>query len=160
MNTCPIERAEFLFFCSLLQSHYNENATEFPIISHIDVKNFIDRITEYNDDSVESQDFVYDPLMEPLVQSSLAHFLYLKKNGMEMNKLKSYHPNYIRFHFFDKLVANKSSITISYLRYLEFAPSTTSMDREKFMFKIYYYRIVLSRYWSNPLLEKIEIAIR
>lgn len=79
---------------------------------------------------------IYDPIMEPLIQSSLAHFLYLKKNGMEMNDLNFYHPNYIRLSFLDNLVANKSSITLSYFRLYEFSPSTASIDREKFMFNI------------------------
>lgn len=26
---------------------------------------------------------LYDPIMEPLVQSSLAHFLYMKKNRID-----------------------------------------------------------------------------
>lgn len=53
-----------------------------------------------------------------------------------MNDLKAYHPNYIRLGFMDNLIANKSSVTLSYFRFYEFYPSTASMDRDKLLFKV------------------------
>lgn len=87
-------------------------------------------------------DMLYDPIMEPLIQSSLAHFLYMKKNNMDMDikdkipDLKTFHPNYIRFQFMDNLIANKASVTLGSFKLYEFTPGTSSMDRGKLMLKV------------------------
>ncbi|KAL3613024.1 hypothetical protein CASFOL_009551 [Castilleja foliolosa] len=143
MNS-PIERTELLSFADLVILNYQSNSVSFPMISQVDVKAFIEKLVEYK----EGDGLIYDPIMEPLVQSSLAHFLYLKKNGMEIIDLKSYHQNDIRLSFLDHLVANKSSITLSW--FFEFAPSTASMDKNQMMFQI-------SQLLVNPTLKEMDL---
>ncbi|KAI4298082.1 hypothetical protein MLD38_040504 [Melastoma candidum] len=90
-------------------------------------------------------DMLYDPIMEPLVQSSLAHFLYMKKNPIDFKEYENgdqlpdrmpFHPNYLRFQFLDTLIEKKASVTLGTFKLYDFSPSTTHMDRDKLMLKV------------------------
>lgn len=81
-------------------------------------------------------DQLYDPLIEPLVQSALAHLLFMKDRKMENPNIKAFHPNFIRFDFIDQLVASKASVTLSSFHLLEIKPSAASMDKQKLIQKL------------------------
>ncbi|WOL04761.1 hypothetical protein Cni_G13483 [Canna indica] len=121
-----------------------------------DIKCFKDRMTSFSKDGIAG-DMLYDPIMEPLVQSSLAHFLYIQKNridfkenenGDKLPDLKAFHPNYIRFAFLDDLIANKASVTLGSFKLYEFSPSAAFMDREKLLQKV-------NELLQNPILEAL-----
>lgn len=139
MNKSPID-----LFLAVLEHNYRKNSIEYPMISSVDMNSFKDRITSFSNNAIGS-DIQYDPIMEPLVGSSLAHFLYMKKNGLsfkgydngeKLPDLMAFHPNYIRFAFLDNLIANKASITLGSFKLLDFSPSTAFMNRDKLMQKI------------------------
>lgn len=80
---------------------------------------------------LEATDLLYDPVMEPLVQSSLAHFLFFQKHGIEIPTDENgvivpnhnlFHPNSVRFEFLDDLIANNASVTLHSFKLLEFYP--------------------------------------
>ncbi|KAF5177853.1 hypothetical protein FRX31_032561 [Thalictrum thalictroides] len=94
-------------------------------------------MTDLSNNVIKSET-IYDPIMEPLVQSSLANFLYLKRMSTD-NKLpdiKEFHPNYVRYQFLDHLMDNKASVTLGSLKLFEFQPGTSSMDISKLMVKV------------------------
>ncbi|KAL3529530.1 hypothetical protein ACH5RR_008852 [Cinchona calisaya] len=120
---------------------------------------FKDRITSFSNNGIGGIgcDMLYDPLMGPLVQSLLAHFLYMKKNridfkqcenGDKLPDLTAFHPNYIRFAFMDSLIANKASVTLGSFKLYDFSPSAAFMDRDKLMLKV-------SELLQNPILEAL-----
>lgn len=75
-----------LYMCCL-DHNFRLNYREYPTMSHSDVNNFKDRILSIsnNEEGIEC-DRLYDPIVDPLVQSSLAHFLYMKKNQLDLNE--------------------------------------------------------------------------
>lgn len=74
---------ELSLFFACLEHNYQLNPSEYPLISSIDINNFKYRMTYFSNNGIEG-DVLYDPIMEPLVQSSLAHFLYMKKNSIDI----------------------------------------------------------------------------
>lgn len=129
---------ELVLYFYLLEEIYRQNSNEFPLISGVDIKCFMERMTDLsnNGSEVTANTLLYDPIMEPLVQSALAHFLFMKKNNLETPDIKAYHPNYLRFAFLDKLIANKASVTLGSFKLYEITPSTASMERGKLMQKV------------------------
>lgn len=130
--------SDLLLFYDIMDRHYQQNYSEYPLISSNDIKCFKDRITDLSNREIESYDadMLYDPIMDSLVRSSLANLLYIKKNGIDFTHLDQFHPNYIRFQFLDNLIVTKSSVTIGYFKLLEFSPSTVSMDCGKLMLSV------------------------
>ena len=137
----------FDFFFVILDHNYKLNAKDYPLISSVDIQSFKDRMTSFRNHGFGDigSDVLYDPIMEPLVQSSLAHLLYMKKhniplkendNGDKLPDLMAFHPNYIRFAFLDSLVSNKASVTLDSIKLFLFSPSTACMNREKLMLKV------------------------
>lgn len=97
----------------------------------------MERMTSLSDNDCEVPDNqLYDPIMEPLVQSALAHYLFMKKRKLENPNIKAFHPNFLRFKFMDKLVASKATVTLGSFQLLEIKPSTASMDKGKLIQKI------------------------
>lgn len=142
MNSYPMNELALFFAC--LEHNYQFNSSEYPLISSIDINNFKDRMTSFSNNGI-GDGILYDPILEPLVQSSLAHFLYMKKNridfkgyenGEELPDKMPFHPNYIRFRFMDSLIANKASVTLDSFQLYDFSPSTTYMSRDKLMLKV------------------------
>lgn len=157
MSTCPMD--ELVLFFAFLEHNYKLNSSEYPLISSVDINCFKDRITSFSNNGIGGIgcDMLYDPLMEPLVQSSLAHFLYMKKNridfkeyenGDKLPDLMAFHPNYIRFAFMDNLIANKASVTLGSFKLYDFSPCTAVMNRDKLMLKV-------NELLQNPILEAL-----
>lgn len=158
MTTCPMSELALFFAC--LEHNYQLNSSEYPLISSIDRKNFKDRMTSFSNNGIGEDigsDMLYDPIMEPLVQSSLAHFLYMKKNcidfkgyenGDNLPDIMPFHPNYIRFRFMDSLIANKASVTLGSFKLYDFSPSTTYMSRDKLMLKV-------DELLQNPIIKEL-----
>lgn len=96
----------------------------------------------------------YDPIMDPLVQSSLAHFLYLSKCGAERIDLNICHPHYLRLSFIDSLVARKSTVTLGSFRLYELSPGSAPIDREKLIQKVD--RLVNSRSLRNLVYFSVQ----
>jgi len=155
MTTCP--KSELALFLTCLDHNYKINSSDYPLISSIEINGFKERITSFSNNGIGEMgcDIIYDPLMEPLVQSSLAHLLYIKKkridfkqyeNGEEIPDLIPFHPNYVRFDFMDTIIANKASVTLGSFKLYDFSPSTASMDRDKLMVKV-------DDLLCNPILE-------
>lgn len=135
---------ELSFFFACLEHNYQLNPSSYPFLSSIDIKNFQDRMTSFSNNGIGG-DVLYHPIMEPLVQSSLAHFLYMKKNSIDFKGYSNgeilpdrmpFHPNYILFRFMDNLIENKASVTLGSFKFYDFSPSTTHMDREKLVLKV------------------------
>jgi hypothetical protein len=96
----------------------------------------------------------YDPIMDPLVQSSLVHFLYLSKCGAERIDLNIFHPHYLRLSFIDSLVARKSTVTLGSFRLYELSPGSAPIDREKLIQKVD--RLVNSRSLRNLVYFSVQ----
>lgn len=110
---------------------------DYNSIDEVNIKRFEDRITDLsNHDVMKYEDGMYYPIMEPLVQSSLAHLLYILKHNIEFSSFKGYNPNDIRFRCIENLVHSKAHLTLCSIKFLTISPSTTSIDREKLMRKV------------------------
>lgn len=142
---------DLTFFLAVVDNEYKKNSTKYHIISKADIDSFKDHLSSSSNYDIESGseeirlDGLFDPLMEPLIQSSLAHFLFIKKNdipckkgenGEDIPDLTAFHPNYIRFRFMDQLVTNKASIRLTSFKLLDFSPSTVLIDRKILMQKV------------------------
>lgn len=100
-----MDRTEMTLFISLIEEVYRDKSGEFSLISSVDVGGLVERINYLSDNEIDSVDnMLFDPIMDPLLQTTMAHFLYHKK---EWNFIAAYHPNYLRFQFMDDLVSNK-----------------------------------------------------
>lgn len=133
MTTCT----ELLSFFEIMDLNYKNHSSEYPMITCTEIKCFKDRMTDLSNNVIDS-DTIYDPIMEPLVQSSLANFLYIKKysSNTKLPYLKEFHPNYVRYQFMDQLIENKTSVTLGFLKLYEFNPGTSSMDICKLKIKV------------------------
>lgn len=136
--------SELAIFIACLEHNYKLNSSEYPLISSIDIDHFKNRITSFSKNEGEiGGETLYDPIMELLVQSSLAHFLYMNKNSVSFEKwiekgpnIMPFHPNYMRFRFMDSLTSKKASVTLDSFKLYEFSPSTTNMAMDKFIIKV------------------------
>lgn len=143
--------SELALFLACLEQNYKSNPSDFPLISSIDISNFKSRITSISNNEIADDigsDMLYDHnIMIPLVQSSLAHFLYMKKNriefkwsengdGEQLPEIKPFHPNFVRFRFLDNLTANKATVTLDSFKLYDFSTSTNYMDWDKFKIKL------------------------
>lgn len=93
----------------------------------------------------------YDPIMYPLVQSSL--FLYLSKCGAERIDLNICHPH-LRLSFIDSLVARKSTVTLGSFKLYELSPGSAPIDRDKLIQKVG--RLVNSRSFRNLVYFSVQ----
>lgn len=139
-------RRELDLFISVLERTYQLHSGDYPMISDIDMCSFRDRITYISDNDLEI-DMLYDPLMESLVQSSMAHFLYIKKYNLDIDQT-FFHPNYIRFDFMDKLIQRKAAIKLSSFQYYEILPGTSAIDISKLSGKV-------DALVDNPVLKQL-----
>ncbi|KAL0302647.1 UNVERIFIED_CONTAM: hypothetical protein Scaly_3025700 [Sesamum calycinum] len=119
-----------------VERNYRLNSRDYPMITDVDVRNLKLRLSYCSDNGIDGP--LYDPIMVSLVQSSLAHFIYIKKYLPDLKDLPDkmpFHPNYIRFRFLDDLVTNKASVSLDSFRLYDFSPGATPMDIDKFMLK-------------------------
>lgn len=121
---------EMVLFVYLIEELYKVEKNSFPLISEVDVRSFVERMNTLQNEC-QVPDKIYDPIMEPLVQSALAHLLFMKDRKMESPNIKAFHPNFLRFEFIEKLVASKASVTLGSFQLMEIKPSTASMDKGK-----------------------------
>lgn len=147
------------FFFVVLEHNYKLNSSSYPMISSVDMNCFKDRMTSFSNNGIGDigHEMLYDPIMEPLVQSSLAHLLYMKKNSIPLKEyetgdklpdLSVFHPNYIRFYFMDNLISNKASVTLGSFKHYFFSPSTACMNWDKLLQKV-------NELLQNPVLESL-----
>ena len=77
MTTCPM--SELALFLACLEHNFQLNSSEYPLISSIDINNFQDLITSFSNNGIGGGigcDMLYDPIMEPLVQSWRTSFTF------------------------------------------------------------------------------------
>lgn len=122
-------------FLSLVDMCYEVNKSEFPLISKSDLHAFKNRMEECDKGDVDGCQ-LYDPIMSPLVQFSLSHLLYMKKMRIEQPNITAFHPNYLKFYFFDKLIYSKSDVTFGAFKLLEITPGAASIDQKLLMIKV------------------------
>lgn len=87
-------------FVDCLERNFQFHPNEFPLISNLEIRNFIERIHSLSKEGANLSS--YDKIMDPLIISSLAHFLYLKIHSIDLNANSDrmpFHSNYIPFHF-------------------------------------------------------------
>lgn len=98
------------------------------MITDVEILNLKNRLSS----GVEEGPFLYDPIMCSFIQSSLAHFIYLRRYRKDVNELTDkeipFNPNYIRYHFMDNVVSNKASLSLESFSHYEFSPGLTDMD--------------------------------
>jgi hypothetical protein len=103
---------EISLFLYVLEMNFQVHSADYPMISDIEMNSFKTRMTDLSENEINS-DVLYDPKMEALVQSSLAHFLYYKMNKCDIDKAV-FHPNYILFDYMDGLQERNPSVTLEY----------------------------------------------
>ncbi|KAE9584338.1 hypothetical protein Lalb_Chr00c21g0405601 (mitochondrion) [Lupinus albus] len=126
------------FFIMLIYQVYMAENPPFPLISDFDVGVFMDRMESmgYNECDVPDNQ-LYDPIMEPLIRSALAHLLYIEKKSLEgPNHSKAFHPNLFKLNFMEYLIASKGTVTFCAFRIFEFKPCSASMDKSKLILKV------------------------
>lgn len=147
-----MDRTELNSFYDLLHQNYTENSTDFPLIT-LPPQIFQIFGIKCEENGADYAYMHYDPIMDPLVQSSLAHFLYLSKCGAERIDLNICHPHYLRLSFIDSLVARKSTVLGSFRLY-ELSPGSAPIDREKLIQKVD--RLVNSRSLRNLVYFSVQ----
>ena len=137
------------FFISLVEMLYKERKSDYPLISSNDVERFIQRIdsmVDYPDNNL------YDPIVDPLVKTSLAHFLYLKKNGLSTVDINLFHPNLLRLNFIDNIV--KDGRSYGYINLYEITLGTSTISTEKIYDKID--NLVVNKYIKRILYYNVS----
>lgn len=145
-----MDRTELHSFYDLLHQNYTENSTDFPSPQ---IFNF-NQMNDFEENGADYAYMHYDPIMDPLVQSSLVHFLYLSKCGAERIDLNIFHPHYLRLSFIESLVARKSTVTLGSFRLYELSPGSAPIDREKLIQKVD--RLVNSRSLRNLVYFSVQ----
>lgn len=144
---------ELRVFLDVMEQHYVNNLSIYPMISKSDILICKDRLTDFSTNGIET-DMLYDIIMEPLVKTSLGHFLYFLNNNkslkedINVQEIKEFHPNYVRFQYMDQLIKQKASVTLGSFMLYELAPGTALIDINKLSLKI-------DSMLVNPILKKL-----
>lgn len=128
---------ELDLFLKYVDLSFTEYAVEeFPMLSKRDVELWTDRMR--SEKAINCSD-MFSGGFEPLIRSAMAHFLYHMKYYRVEEKtpeLISYHPNFIRFTFMDKLIESKQSLLMGAFTTYEFSPGTSPIDKTILMLQI------------------------